>query len=129
MTDQVRNWDVQRNDQRLWGKLPCFLADTECMDNIRNEQRSVVMIRVEAMWEDETRTPCVAAATIEVRSRGGLSVRIGVPIIVGSKLTIKSHRENFSGEVSNFCADDWGYVAGIKPDTAANADPKPLTAT
>ena len=99
------------------------------MDNKRKEPRFPVMTRVEAMWEDETQKQCVAPATIEDRSRGGVCIRIGTPISAGSKLTIKRHSEQFSGVVTNLRADDGGYILGIKLDTAVDADPKSPTTT
>jgi hypothetical protein len=94
------------------------------MENKRKAARIPVMIRVEVMWEDESRTPCVAVATIEDRSDDGVGIRTSTPIAKGSKLTIKTHREQFSGVVTNSRADDRGYVIGIKLDTAVNADPE-----
>jgi hypothetical protein len=86
---------------------------------MRKEPRVAVMTRVEAMWEDETGTPHVAPATIEDRSAGGASLRINTPISVGSKLTIKGHREQFSGVVVNSRNDKEEYFLGIKRDFAA----------
>ena len=99
------------------------------MDNKRKESRFPVMIRVEAMWEDETQKKCVAPATIEDRSHGGVCIRIGTPISAGSTLTIKRNNEQFSGVVTNLRADDRGYVLGIKLDTGVDADPKSPTIT
>jgi hypothetical protein len=98
------------------------------MEEKRKEIRSPVMTRVEALWEDETKAPRVAPATIEDRSRSGLCIRISVPISVGSKLTIKWQREQFSGVVVNSRSDSKGYLLGILVDPVANADPKKRTA-
>jgi hypothetical protein len=99
------------------------------MENKRKAARFAVMIRVEVMWEDETRTPCAAVATIEDQSDGGVGIRTSTPITIGSKLTIKTHREQFSGVVTNSRADDQGYVIGIKLDTAVNADSESPTSS
>ncbi len=89
------------------------------MEEKRKEPRVAVMTRVEAMWEDETGAPRVAPATIEDRSTGGVSIRINTPISVGSKLTIKGHREQFSGVVANSRNDKTEYFLGIKRDVPA----------
>ena len=94
------------------------------MDDKRREPRFAAMTLVEVMWEDDTQTPRVAAATIEDRARSGVCIRIGTPINVGSRLTMKSHREQFSGVVTNSRSDKKGYMLGIKLDTSANGDPK-----
>jgi hypothetical protein len=86
---------------------------------MRKEPRVAVMTRVQAMWEDETGTPHVAPATIEDRSPSGASLRINTPISVGSKLTIKGHREQFTGVVVNSRTDKTEYFLGIKRDVAA----------
>jgi hypothetical protein len=89
------------------------------MQEKRKEPRVAVMTRVEAMWEDETGTPHVAPATSEDRSPGGASLRINTPISVGSKLTIKGHREQFSGVAVNSRNDKAEYFLGIQRDVAA----------
>jgi PilZ domain len=94
------------------------------MEEKRKEPRIAVMTRVEAMWEDETGAPRVAPATIEDRSPGGVSIRITTPISVGSKLTIKGHREEFSGVVVNSRNDKAEYFLGIKRDVAAKPNTK-----
>src|ERR1700674_1201094 len=94
------------------------------MQEMRKEPRVAVMTRVEAMWEDETGTPHVAPATIEDRSPGGVSLRISTPISVGSKLTIKGHREQFTGVVVNSRNDKAEYFLGIKRDVAAKTETK-----
>jgi hypothetical protein len=81
------------------------------------------MTRVEALWEDETHTPRVAPAIIEDRSPGGVCIRISTPISVGSKVTIKWHREQFSGVIANSRGDNTGYILGIKRDPPTNPDP------
>jgi hypothetical protein len=89
------------------------------MEEKRKEPRIAVMTRVEAMWEDESGTARVAPATIEDRSPGGANIRINTPISVGSKLTIKGHREQFTGVVVNSRNEKTEYFLGIKRDVAA----------
>jgi hypothetical protein len=104
---------------RLGSELLLFLADVGGMEEKRKEPRVAVMTRVETMWEDETGTPHVAPATIEDRSPSGASIRISSPISVGSKLTIKGPREQFTGVVVNSRNDKGEYFLGIKRDVAA----------
>ena len=94
------------------------------MKERRKEIRNPVMTRVEVLWEDETKTPRVAPAIIEDRSRSGVCIRISVPISVGSKLTIKWQREQFSGVVANSRCDRKGYILGIMIDSVANVEAK-----
>ena len=104
---------------RLGSELLSFLADVGGMEEKRKEPRIAVMTRVEAMWEDETGAPRVAPATIEDRSPSGANIRINTAISVGSKLTIKGHREQFTGVVVNSRNDKTEYFLGIKRDVAA----------
>jgi hypothetical protein len=74
------------------------------------------MARVEVMWEDEEGTPRVAPGTLDDRSRGGMCVRMKVPIGVGSRLTIKWGNEQVSGTVVNRRLERANYVLGVKRD-------------
>ena len=94
------------------------------MKEKRKEIRSPVMTRVEALWEGETKAPRLAPATIENSSRSGVCIRIGIPISVGSTLTIKWQREQFSGVVANSRCDSKGYILGIRIDSVLNANAK-----
>lgn len=104
---------------RLGSELLFCLADVGGMEEKRKERRIAVMTRVEAMWEDETGAPRVAAATIEDRSPSGANIRINIAISVGSKLTIKGPREEFTGVVVNSRNEKTEYFLGIKRDVAA----------
>ena len=113
-----------RNNLEPERKLPRIVADNEYMDEMRREPRTAVMTLVEVMWEDETGTARIAAAIMQDRSSGGISIRIGNAIQVGSRLTIKSFREQFSGVVTHCHSDAKGYFLGIKLDPPANRDPE-----
>jgi hypothetical protein len=104
---------------RLGSELLLFLADVGGMEEKRKEPRIAVMTRVEAMWEDETGAPRLAPATIEDRSPSGANIWINTLISVGSKVTIKGHREQFTGVVVNSRTDKAEYFLGIKRDFAA----------
>lgn len=98
------------------------------MDERRKEPRIALLAKVEALWKDETGTPQVAAASMQGWSPGGASIRISIPIGVGTKLTIKSKREEFSGTPTYPNPDKKTYILGIQRGVAANHDPKEQTA-
>jgi PilZ domain-containing protein len=80
----------------------------------RKSPRLFVMAKVEALWQDDTGNPRVAPATVEDRSRGGLSIRINTPVCVGTKLIIKWQSEQFSGNVTHSRRDKAEYILGIQ---------------
>jgi hypothetical protein len=76
------------------------------------------MAVAEVVWEDELGAWRGAVARLEDTSRSGACIRVSVPIIVGAKLKIKWHREEFSG-VAKYCRRDGGdYVLGIQRETS-----------
>jgi hypothetical protein len=74
------------------------------------------MAKVEALWQDDIGNPRVAPATVEDRSRGGLSIRINAPIKGGTKLIIKRQNEQFSGNITHSRRDKAEYILGIQFD-------------
>jgi hypothetical protein len=76
------------------------------------------MARAEAQWEDPTGTSRVALAMLEDISQGGAGVRLRQPINVGSKLSIKWHKEQFSGTVRHCHRDGMDYVLGVQRDVS-----------
>ena len=76
------------------------------------------MARAEALWEDETGVSRVAPAMIENISKGGAGIRLRHAISVGAKLTIKWHKEQFSGTVRHCSRDEGEYIVGIQRDPA-----------
>ncbi len=78
------------------------------------------MKRVEALWEDDTHARRAASATILDLSAGGICLRISIPICIGSKLTIKGLKEQYSGIVINSHRDRGDYILGIRRDIPAN---------
>jgi len=91
------------------------------MDEKRKEPRVALMKRVEASWEGEAKALRTAPATLLDRAPGGVCILISVPIEVGSKLTIKSPHEQFSGTVVNSRRDKRDYILGIKRDVLAGS--------
>jgi hypothetical protein len=60
------------------------------------------MAMAEVVWEDQPGNWRGAFAKIEDTSRSGACIRVGVPIDVGAKLRIKSHKEHFSA-IAKYC--------------------------
>jgi hypothetical protein len=79
------------------------------------------MKRVEASWEDATHAQLTAPAKLLDRAPGGACILISVAIEVGSKWTIKSQHEQFSGTVVNSRRDKRDYILGIKRDVPAGS--------
>src|SRR5579883_370178 len=80
------------------------------------EPRTAVMILVEAKWEDQSGTVQSAPARIENRSTHGACIRLKCRIGVGARLSIQSHREQFSG-VARYCRPDGReFLVGILKD-------------
>lgn len=94
------------------------------MDERRKELRLALLKRVEALWEDETHAQRIAPATLLDRSSGGVCLLIGIPIDVGSKLTIKAHKEQFTGTVVNSRRDKKDYILGVRRDIPATTETK-----
>src|SRR5271166_4722257 len=82
------------------------------------EPRVAVMILVEATWEDQSGTVHSSPARMENRSTHGACIRIRTRIGVGWRLSIQSHREQFSG-VARYCRPDGKeFLVGIMKDEA-----------
>ena len=84
------------------------------MSEKRAEFRIPLMARVDVLWEDEDGNPRVAPATLEDKSRGGVSVRMRTPIADGSHITIKWGDEHVSGIVTNCRRQKSQYVVGVR---------------
>jgi hypothetical protein len=83
-----------------------------------------MMARIKALWEDEAGTQHISPGKLEDLSDGGLCVRVNDPISVGSKLTVKWHRGEFSGTVVQCRQHGRDFVLGIKRDAAQKPDGK-----
>lgn len=77
-----------------------------------------MMAVAEVCWESEAGASYFAPARIEDTSPFGVCIRIETPIEVGSKLTIKWQREQFSGVARNCRSDGVAFLMGIQRDTA-----------
>ena len=91
------------------------------MGNQRMHQRTSIVARVEVLWVDSAGAQHTAAAMLEDRSLGGVCVRLSESIGVGSKVTIKWHREHFIGTVKHCKSVAYDYLVGIERDAANDA--------
>ncbi len=92
------------------------------MSEKRTELRIPLMARVDVLWEDEDGNPRVAPATLEDKSRHGVSVRMMAAIADGSHITIKWGDEHVSGIVTNCRRQKMQYVIGVRRDPAEAVD-------
>jgi hypothetical protein len=96
-------------------------ADRKTVLEKRMESRTAIMAIVEVSWEEvsfenEAGVPQTARGKLEDTSRHGASIRIGKPIVVGSKIHLKWHREEFSGVVRSCRQSGLDFILGIKRD-------------
>ncbi len=61
-------------------------------------RRKVMWAVAEITWEDDGGTSFRVPAILEDTSRSGACIRVKRPVTIGSRLTIKWHREQFSGD-------------------------------
>jgi len=87
------------------------------------EPRSLVMTVVEVSWEDPGGTFQTVPARMEDRSASGACIRINARIVVGSKLRIQSHWEQFSGTAKYCRSEGTEFVVGIQRDAAPSESP------
>jgi hypothetical protein len=83
----------------------------------RIDKRTAIMARAEAFWVDLSGRPHVAPGMLEETSAFGACVRLQEPIRVGSKVTVKWRREQFSGTVKHRKKERSDYILGIQRDT------------
>src|SRR5277367_2045549 len=100
---------------------------------VMTEQRSAVMVLVDASWEDQNGTLQTTRARMENRSTSGACVRVARAIDVGAQLRIRSHWEEFTG-VAKYCRlDGKEFLVGIQRDLQKSElprlpDPVPVSA-
>jgi hypothetical protein len=90
------------------------------MDGRNFEPRTVLWAVAEVIWEDQGGTPNRASATLEDTSLSGACIRLKTPIQVGSRLTVKWHREQFSAVARNCRSDGREFLLGVRKETPAN---------
>jgi len=96
------------------------------MDGRNIEPRIVMWAVAEVVWEDETGKPSHGRATLEDTSPSGACIRVKTPITVGSKLTVRWHREQFSAVAKNCRSDGREFLLGVLRETGpSNIAPGP----
>src|SRR5437588_12740434 len=81
------------------------------MDGREIEARMLMWAVAEISWEDASGQHYQASAVLEDRSNSGACVRLTRPVAVGSVVTIRWQREQFSA-VARDCRSD-GWEVGI----------------
>ena len=105
-------------------KLLQFSADVGRVSEKRSEPRVNMMARIEALWQDEAGASQISRGKLEDLSDGGLSIRINEPIGIGSKLIVRTPRENFTGTVVQCRQYGRDFVLGILRDAGQKPDGK-----
>jgi len=78
------------------------------------EPRTVLWAVAEVLWEDAGGASRRAPATMEDTSLSGACVRVKQPFNIGSRLTIKWCREQFSGVAKNCRKDGKDFLLGVR---------------
>ncbi len=94
------------------------------MDGRYIEPRKVMWAVAEIMWEDDGGTSFRVPAILEDTSRSGACIRIKRPVAIGSRLTVKWHREQFSGIARNCRRDGGDFLLGIRREADIVSDTK-----
>ncbi len=82
-------------------------------------RRTNIMARAEVSWLDSQGTPHVAEAMLEDTSPHGACLRLKEPVGLGSKITVKWMRDEFSGTVRHYKREGSDYIIGIERDFGA----------
>ena len=101
------------------------------MDGRYVEPRKVMWAVAEISWQDAAGTSFRAPATLEDTSPSGACIRIRQPFPVGSRLTVKWHREQFSAVARNCRSDGRDFILGVRreaEDTHASRENQRKTA-
>ncbi len=85
------------------------------------EPRTPVWALADVFWQNGAGVLCVTRGALEDTSPSGACVRVGRPIEVGSKVTIKWHREQFCAITKNIRSDGRQYWLGLRRE----GDPLP----
>jgi hypothetical protein len=92
------------------------------------ERRFAIMATVRISWKDQAGHLRDAIGKIEDISTSGACIRMSVSIRVGSELSVKWQKENFSGVVKYCRRDGQEYVLGLQK-YKATSDVRPAAAT
>jgi PilZ domain len=92
---------------------------------VKIEPRRPMWAVAEVSWADPAGRPVRVRATIVDISTSGACIRLKHQIDVGSRLTIKWHREQFAAIARNCRADGADYLLGVRRDNSSLVDPRP----
>jgi hypothetical protein len=87
------------------------------MDGRYIEPRKMIWAAAEITGEDDTGTSFRVPAVLEDTSRSGACVRLKRPLAVGSRITIKWHREQFPAIAQNCRTDGGDFLLGVRRET------------
>lgn len=87
------------------------------MDGRNIEPRTVLWAVAEVSWQDDAGTLFHASASLEDTSLSGACIRLKTPIAVGSRVTVKWYREQFSAIARNCRSDGREFLLGVRRDT------------
>jgi hypothetical protein len=94
------------------------------MDGREIEPRVLMWAVAEISWEDASGQHCQAPAVLEDRSNSGACVRLTRPVAVGSVLTIRWQREQFSAVARNCRRDGREFVIGVRREAESRSPSK-----
>jgi hypothetical protein len=80
------------------------------------EPRRVMWAMAEITWEDADGTSFRVPATLEDTSMSGACVRTQRPLAVGSRITVRWHREQFSAVTRNCRSEGRDFLLGVRRD-------------
>jgi hypothetical protein len=83
------------------------------------EPRTVLWARAEVSWQNPAGQWCIARATLEDTSPSGACVRVDRPFEIGSRITVKWHREQFAAIARNCRSDGWEFLLGVQREKAS----------
>lgn len=96
------------------------------MDVRELEPRTVMWAVAEVFWDDGSGTPNRVSATMEDTSCSGACVRVKRSFDVGSHVTIKWHREQFSAIAKNCRCDGRDFLVGLRRESDRTCVPPGL---
>jgi len=88
------------------------------------EARTCIWAVAEVFWQDDDGAAHRVSATLEDTSISGACLRVKHPFSVGSRLTVKWHREQFSAIARNCRKDGRDFLLGVLRDVG-DGIPKP----
>jgi hypothetical protein len=91
------------------------------MDGREIEARMLMWAVAEISWEDASGQHCQASAVLEDRSNSGACVRLTRPVAVGSVVTIRWQREQFSAVARNCRRDGREFVIGVRREAESGS--------